>query len=530
MITYFDSCAYLGRHGRMREGMPVTPEALLAEMDHYGIHEALVLDALAVEVNPRAGNQRLLEFTRPHPRLHPAWVGLLPTSHELLPPEELVARMREAGVGALYLFYQQYSLPLEDWALESLLEPLEEASVPVFLCPNRALGVWRDDETPWGDVVRLCRRFPRLPVVATEYRVYGGLRAAYSAMSLCPNLHLDLTSWWLHKSLEFLVQEFGAERIVWSSQLPVRCPGSPLMQLNYSDLTPDQLALIAGGNLRRLLSWNENVTPAPPVNFPPALDRLHEATRARQSLRELEFYDCHGHFGGATPRHVIKDTPADVVRELDKFGVRQVCVFTLEGVGGDEVYGNDRIAELVAQYPDRFVGFTLVNPHRGERMMLEELERGRERGMRGIKLIPHYQGYPEEGPLVDVPCRYADEHGLFLLNHSWGSAKQMERLCATYPRACFITGHSTTEYVEVAQRHPNLYICTCPLHNYNQAEEFVELYGADRLLFGSDLLDLPIAWGMGQIMYARLPEADKRKILGENLQRLLAEYAPLPGP
>jgi predicted TIM-barrel fold metal-dependent hydrolase len=141
--------------------------------------------------------------------------------------------------------------------------------------------------------------------------------------------------------------------------------------------------------------------------------------------------------------------------------------------------------------------------------------------MRGVKLIPHYQGYPEEGPLVDVPCRYADQHGLLILNHSWGSAEQMERLCATYPRACFIAGHSTTAYVEVARRHPNLFICTCPFHNWGQTEEFVELYGAERIMFGSDLLDLPIAWGMGQIMYARIPEEAKRKILGENLRGLL---------
>jgi predicted TIM-barrel fold metal-dependent hydrolase len=57
----------------------------------------------------------------------------------------------------------------------------------------------------------------------------------------------------------------------------------------------------------------------------------------------------------------------------------------------------------------------------------------------------------------------------------------------------------------------------------------VELYGADRLLFGSDLTDLPIGWGIGQIAYARIPEADKRLILGGNLRRLMDEYDIHPG-
>jgi predicted TIM-barrel fold metal-dependent hydrolase len=527
-ITYFDAGCYLGSFGRRRPGQPVTPEALLAEMDHYGIQEALVLDALAVEANPRAGNALLLELTRPHPRLHPAWVGLLPSSRELAPPAELVAQMRAAGVGALFLFYGVYRLPLEPWAVDPLLEPLAAAGVPVFLCPNQHVGDWGTDTTTWDAVVRLCQRWPELPVVATEGRTYGGQRAAYAAMEACPNLHLDLSAWWLHRKIEFLSREFGAERLVWSSQLPVRCPGAPLMQLNYSDISPEALALIAGGNLRRLLSWNEAAAPAAAVSFPEPRDALHRAVRERKSLREERFADCHGHWGGGSPRHVLYDTPAEVVAEMDKFGVRRACVFTLEGVMSDEAWGNDQVAALVAAYPERFVGFTLVNPHRGEAQMLAELERGRAHGLRGIKLIPAYQGYPAEGPLVDVPCRYADEQGLLILNHDWGSPEQMERLCATYPRAAFLTGHANGTYGEVVRRHPNLFICTCPLLEWNQAEDFVALYGAERMLFGSDLLDLPIAWGMGQIMYARIPEAAKRKILGENLQELLEKYGVSP--
>lgn len=523
-LTYFDACSYLGRHGRMQPGQPVTPEALLAEMDHFGIHEALVVDVISAEVSPRSGNERILELTRDHPRLHPAWAALSPYSKELAPPEELIARMRREGVGALYLFYETFFQPLTDWALGPLLEAMQAAGVPLFLCPNKGIGVWQTDMTPWDDLVELCRRYPSLPVVTTEYRVYGGQRPAYAALAACPNLHVDLTSWWLHKSIEFLVGEFGAERLVWSAQLPVRTPASPLMQLNYSELAEEQLALIAGGNMRRLLSWNEPVEPAPAVAFPAPVDALHGAARDRRSLREETFLDCHGHWGDASPRHVLHDTLDTVLAEMDKFGVRQVCIFSLGGVMGDETYGNDRVAEIVAAHPDRFVGFTLVNPHRGEALMREELEKGRERGMRGIKLIPHYQGYPEDGPMIDVACAYGDEHGLLMLNHSWGTPENIERLVAAYPRACFITGHANDQLGHLTPRYPNLFICTCPFLGWRDAERFVAIYGADRILFGSDLMDLPVAWGLGQVLYARLPEADKRKILGENLRGLLAKY------
>jgi len=529
-IKYFDACCYLGRGVRMPAGRPETADELLAAMDHYGIHEALVLDALSRDANPIAGNRRIIERTRDHPRLHPAWAGLMTHSGEQPPPRELVARMREAGVGALFLFYRQFGIALDDWGADDLLEALAESHVPVFLCP----ADWRQpgtmDATDWSNVVRICRRFPELPVVVTEHRIYRSQRALYAALAACPNLKVDVSALWLHKRVEFICKEFGPERLVWGSQLPERNPGVPLMQINYSDISETELALIAGGNMRKLLSWNENIRFAgDDIGFAEPVDSLHGAARERAPLAGQEFYDCHGHIGRCTPHHVVEDTPADLVREMDKFGIRTCCVFSLEGVFGDETYGNDVVAEAVRQFPDRFVGFTLLNPNHGEELMRREMERGLELGMRGIKLITTYHHYPLEGPLIDVACAFAHEHGHFILNHNWGSADQIERLCRTYRNACFITGHATAAYADVTKRVENLFICTCPLLAWGQTEAHVKLYGADRLLFGSDLSDLPIAWGMAQIIYARIPESDKRKILGENLKALLRTYATWPG-
>lgn len=157
--------------------------------------------------------------------------------------------------------------------------------------------------------------------------------------------------------------------------------------------------------------------------------------------------------------------------------------------------------------------------------MLRELERGHAMGLRGVKLIPYYQGYPEEGPNIDVACQWADEHGQFILNHHWGSPEQVERLVRTYPNACFIAGHTTTAYSEIMKRYENLYVCSCPLIGPRTCVEVVEAIGADRFLFGSDLEDLPIAWGLGPILFAHISPEEKRLILGENLRRLLDRYS-----
>jgi len=240
----------------------------------------------------------------------------------------------------------------------------------------------------------------------------------------------------------------------------------------------------------------------------------------------MRFHDCHGHIGGRMSHYHVPDgTLGQTVAEMDRLGVERVCVFSFAGVTSDEVFGNDVVAEAVRRYPDRFVGFTLLNPHRGRDAMLAELERGARLGLRGIKLIPHYQGYPETGPLIDVACEWADAHGQIILDHSWGPPEQIERLVAAHPNACFITGHSTAAYADIMKRYGNLFVCSCPLLGPRSCEEMVAAIGADRLLFGSDLQDLPVAWGLGPILFARIAEADKRRILGGNLTHILERYS-----
>ena len=524
-ITYFDACCYVGRHVHMREGQPETVEETLAAMDHFGIHEALVVDTLAREANPMAGNQRILERAGDHPRLHPAWAGLMSHSREMPPPRDLVAQMRQEGVGALFLFYGQFDIRLDEWGIDDLLVVLEESAVPLFLCPNN----WRQgpavDATDWTNVVRICQRFPALPVVITEHRIYKSQRALYAALEACPNLMVDVSCLWLHRRIEFICQHFGVERLVWGSQLPERDPSAVLMQVNYSDVSHEELAMIASGNMWRLLSWNENIQfVGDTVKLPEPIDSLHRAARERLSLRREEFYDCHGHIGWCSPHHVVEDTLDDLVREMDKFGIRKCCVFGLEGVFGDETYTNDEAARAVRRYPDRFVGFTLLNLNHGERLLRAEMERGLTLGLQGIKLINQYHGHPTESPLIDIVCEFAHKHRLLILNHHWGSASQIGRLCGTYPNACFITGHSTDAYADVIVNVDNLYVCTCPVNRWGDVEKFVKLYGPDRLMFGSDLTDLPIGWGMGPVFYAKIHEEDKRNILGRNMEELFRRH------
>ena len=56
---------------------------------------------------------------------------------------------------------------------------------------------------------------------------------------------------------------------------------------------------------------------------------------------------------------------------------------------------------------------------------------------------------------------------------------------------------------------------------YGHIEQWVDLVGSDKLLFGSDVPFNDNAHQIGRITHAHITEGDKEKILGLNMQKLL---------
>jgi predicted TIM-barrel fold metal-dependent hydrolase len=528
IMNTFDSRCTVGRHTMLRPGDRCTAGELLEDMDHHGVVEALVLDSLSRETHPEEGNRRILDVAAASPRLHAVWSALPSAGDDEQPdPETLLGQMRERGVAALFLFPRQYRFSLEDWCIDPFLASFAEAKVPVFfdydeIGPGTSVS-W--DSTDWAAIVALCRRWPNLPVIVSESRIRRAQRVIYRALDACPNLRLEVSGLWLHRAIEYITEHWGADRLLFGSHWPSFGQHMTVATLATADIAETDRQRIADGNLRELIGWNRASNPVP-VTFPKPADEFVQFGLSGHRPGSMTFLDCHGHMGGrAAHYHLPHCTLEGIVHDLDRFGVEKNCIFPFTGVSGDETFGNDTVVEAVRRYPGRFIGFTLLNPHRGPEEMRRELERGAARGLRGVKLIPYYQDYPEEGPNIDVACRWAHEHRQIILNHYWGSASQLDRLITTWPDACYITGHSTTEYAAIMKRHENLYVCSCPLLGHRACEEVVSAIGADRLLFGSDLQDLPIAWGLGPILFARIPPADKRLILGETLRKILRKYS-----
>lgn len=250
----FDCNCALGSASLLPERAPCTAADLLAEMDRFGISEALVYHNLAREHDPAEGNSRLLREVQRSQRLQPCWVLVPYQAGEIAAPKDLLCAMQDNGVQAVRVFpgRRDHRFPLRPWAMDELLGMLQECRVPLLV--DYGAPIEGSAETiDWDGLAEVCARYQglRLILMGVGFRA---TRCLIPFMQGFCNVHLDTSAYFVHRGLELLCRCVGSDRLLFGSRLPRYAAGAPLTVLMYAELSQTERSLIWGGNLRRLLS------------------------------------------------------------------------------------------------------------------------------------------------------------------------------------------------------------------------------------------------------------------------------------
>ncbi len=250
----------------------------------------------------------------------------------------------------------------------------------------------------------------------------------------------------------------------------------------------------------------------------------------REVVAAYGVIDAHAHIGFYKVFHTPQNGTEGLLRVLDRTGMAELWISSLVGLDADIAYGNDMVAAAVAAAPGRLCGYACVNPYEPA-LVLPELERCfRTLGMRAIKLHPQLNVCPEDSPLYEPVYAWADARGLAVLNHSWGSPANLRRVARQYPNMRILVAHygsawdgvHPNETLQAVRELPNVWVDTAGSGAYLGAiERTYEAVGGEKLVFGTDVPFLDASYQIGNVVYADIPEADKRRILRENFLTML---------
>ncbi|WP_158602916.1 amidohydrolase family protein [Jiangella rhizosphaerae] len=253
-VSFLDCGVHIGRRSgaQWTANRLLTAAGLLAELDRVGIDAAVVHHTLAREYSPRIGNELLADELPGDDRLLPAWLLLPHHTGEFPRPEEVVARMREAGVvmGRLHPSTDAaaHRFLLAEWVVGPLLDELERSGIPVAL----DFHLFRRAEPPWAVLHEVLRHHPGLKVILMEVQGRNN-RTLYPLLERHDNLYVQSAGFNVHRGIEDFVARFGAERMVFGSGYPERSMGAARFHLETADISAADKQRIAAGNLRALL-------------------------------------------------------------------------------------------------------------------------------------------------------------------------------------------------------------------------------------------------------------------------------------
>jgi predicted TIM-barrel fold metal-dependent hydrolase len=247
-------------------------------------------------------------------------------------------------------------------------------------------------------------------------------------------------------------------------------------------------------------------------------------------------WDLHCHLSGvdgATPAQRIAQVIEIADRmEIERFVFYMGFPWSQDPAPDDFRKQNDQVIEALQHWHHRAVGFAYVNP-KHEEESLKELDRCIKEGpLVGVKLWVAVRCSDQR---LDAIVRRAGELQAVLYQHTWlktggnlageSSPLDLAELAARHPMTQLICGHTGGDWeqgIRAVRPHKNVYIDTAGSDpTAGLVEMAVRELGADRIIYGSDCGGRSFASQLAKITSADIPEADRNKILGGNLRKLL---------
>jgi uncharacterized protein len=288
---------------------------------------------------------------------------------------------------------------------------------------------------------------------------------------------------------------------------------------------------------------------------------------------DLEIVDAHAHFFsnsffrtlGVAPPAEWDAPPEDNtqlaarwVEELDRHGIARTVV--MSSVPEDET----SVSQAARAYPDRFYAYSMLNPlapdaARRARRAFDDL------GIRGLCLFPAMHRFSVQfdsiKPIYELAAARKNvvifvHMGMLTVgvrkklglvskfDMSLSNPLDLHRIALEYPSVTFIVPHFGAgffrEVLMLGDLAPNVYLDTSSTNSWvkyllpeitlkDVFRKALEIYGPNRLLFGSDSSFFPRGWNRPvfdtQVQILKeldVKEDAARAIFGGNLKRLLA--------
>lgn len=248
--------------------------------------------------------------------------------------------------------------------------------------------------------------------------------------------------------------------------------------------------------------------------------------------------DAHTHIGpyhlsGWHQKYDRTDT-ASILEDSSRIGID--CIVTAPHIMVHEQMSeaNALAAKTAAEFPGKVYGYISVVPACGMEAIKQEIALyGKNASFLGLKFLTAYHGsllQKEYAYAMD----FAEEMGCPVLCHVYGNSpdkNEFSQALKTRHNIKLILAHQGGGYryetllcAPIIRNHENAYMELCgSLDNSLGVEQIVDLVGENKVIFGTDAINLDPKYELGRVALSPLNDEIKKKIFAENYLALLED-------
>ena len=242
-LSFYDCNIFIGRHQNPYTVSPFGLNTLEDTIQAYGLKGGLIYHSASVLYDASYGNKLLIEEAKNKPALQLTWIAIPEFSVSKKESENFLTKLKENKISALKIFPRYHNFNVINGAIDMLLHSINEERIPLLV---------DQEEISWDEISYILRKFQEIPFILqnTGYRMERYIIPFFNKYT---NFYFDISRYQAHGGIEYLCRQFGSERILFGSGMPVFSPESIMMMIKNADLSIKEKRNISFKNISRLL-------------------------------------------------------------------------------------------------------------------------------------------------------------------------------------------------------------------------------------------------------------------------------------
>lgn len=238
-------------------------------------------------------------------------------------------------------------------------------------------------------------------------------------------------------------------------------------------------------------------------------------------------------------------TPIPLVEQVDMMREAGIVKAIINAADIETTHGrklrNETIARIVDEYPDMFIGFAGVDPHKGMEAVRELEDAVMNMGMRGLNMSPFlHRLYSNDKRYYPIYTKACELRIPVILHTSvnfdpatimdYGNPFYLDEVAAHFPDLTLIASHAgwpwVLQMIAVCWRHNNVYMEISGIKPRYLHPELVRAFDTmphlrDRTLWGTDYPLYTFKEGVQGMKILGLRQETYEKVMWKNAARLL---------